>query len=99
MNVFEKCFRMLSAFRHNINAPEPKEDDVVSISPMPEVTCAVVGELCGLRYHVFGLDGKDETFYHDFPKDGRPLLLVTADGQNIFVTQGRYRFTDRGFQP
>lgn len=99
MSAWDKAFRLLSAFRHNVSAPEPTEEDVVEVRSMPGFTALVIGELCGIRYAVDGLTGKDETFYHEFPKNDRPLLLVSLDGQNIFVTQGSYRFTDRGFQP
>ena len=92
---FNQAAKLLSAFRKWIGSPEPEEKDLVKIEPMPRFTALVIGELCAIEYQV---EGQDKSFFHEFQKNDRPLLLATSDGRQIFVAQGRYEFTEAGFK-
>lgn len=91
---FKRAFDLLMAFRRNVGGNKPVEDDVVEVDYKKSMTALVIGDLVGIRYAV---EGAKLTFYHEFDKANRPLLLVSSDGSQIFVAQGSYRFTDRGF--
>jgi hypothetical protein len=56
-------------------------------------TAIAVGRLIGLSYRP--VSGATE-YYHDFAAP-LPRLFVSADGRQIFVEGGGYRFSDRGF--
>ena len=58
----------------------------------PEETL-LVGELRAVQYKV---KGEKMPFYHELERPF-PQLRVSADGKQIYIVGGRYRFTDRGF--
>ena len=87
---------LLAAFRDTIDAPlKHPENCVVDLGfPFQSTTALVIGELDAVAYRP---TVKGDAFFHRFQKNNRPLLLVSFDGSQIFVSQGRYKFTDRGF--
>jgi hypothetical protein len=90
-----KACRLIEAFRANVGTARPNDCDVVRIDFLTNYTEAlVIGTLDAVKYSV---EGAELPFFHQFQKNDRPLLLCSPDGRQIFVAQGRYRFTDRGF--
>ena len=72
----------------------PGKGEIVTIKQTePEITLEV-GQLYGVMYKVNGIE---EPYLHKFTASSRPLLFVSADGKQIYVVKGKYRFTDRGF--
>lgn len=53
-----------------------------------------VGRFSAITYQSIG-DG--ETYTHEFPIKSRPLIYVNSDGRQIYILEGGYRFTGRGF--
>ena len=72
---------------------EPAGDELVIVPPLvaPQAVLAV-GKLFGLAYDAAG-DG--ERFFHEFRN--RPTVYVSADGRQVYILGGGYRFTSRGF--
>ena len=71
----------------------PKGTEVARVvQDAPEETL-LVGDLYGIMYKV---RGTREPYLHRF---GRPKgqVRVSADGKQIYIVGGNYRFTDRGF--
>lgn len=95
MTELDKAASLLSRFRAWIGSPAPKEKDLVEIDPMPCFTALVIGDICAIEYQV---EGQKNSFFHEFQKNDRPLLLASFDGRQIFVAQGRYEFTEAGFK-
>lgn len=58
-------------------------------------TAFVLGEFNGLLYRV---DGRQLKRFHYFSKKRPPLVLVSADGRELFIVQGKFRFTSRGIE-
>lgn len=54
-----------------------------------------IGRLEGVIYSC-RMDGKHQRFLHEFTGKSRPILAVSADGTQLLVLDGDYRFTDRG---
>lgn len=87
--------KIVKEFRANIGATRPGECDTVEIEFSDgTMEALVIGTLDAIKYSV---EGAELPFFHEFQKNDRPLLLCSPDGRQIFVAQGRYRFTDRGF--
>lgn len=72
-----------------------KDGEVTRVKMKGEADVLLVGELQGLIYKAQG-DGV--TYIHRFKKTARPVLYVSADGSQVYVLAGAYRFTDRGFE-
>ncbi len=72
-----------------------KEGEVVRIKQSGIADAFLVGDLEGVIYKAVG-DGV--TYIHRFKKSARPVLYVSADGSQLYVLAGAYRFTDRGFE-
>lgn len=58
-------------------------------------TAFKIGELDGVLYTTVR-DGKKESYIHEFKARSRPLLAASFDGENLYVLNGEYAFTDRG---
>lgn len=72
----------------------PAPSEIVSIEQNGAEECLAVGEVYGIMYKV---KGEPKPYYHKFKTTGRPKLFVSADGRQIYIVNGQYRFTDRGF--
>lgn len=62
------------------------------VQDAPEDTL-LVGEFYGIMYKVRGIR---EPYLHRF-KAPKGQVRVSADGRQIYIVGGNYRFTDRGF--
>jgi hypothetical protein len=94
-NAYDQAASLLTRFRAWIGSPAPKESDLVEIECESPITALVIGELHAVQY---GVEGQEQTFFHRFQSNDRPLLLSSSDGRQIFVAQGRYEFTEAGFK-
>jgi hypothetical protein len=66
----------------------------IRVPPQPKVA-ACIGECDGVLYTTVR-DGKVERYIHKFAASDKPLLCVSADGRQILLVGGRYRFTELG---
>lgn len=74
---------------------EPRKSDIKDIALTD--TVVVIGTLDAVVYTPIG---GDDTYIHEFggkTAKGRPVLLVSHDGRQIYILAGGYRFTERGF--
>lgn len=53
-----------------------------------------VGSFLAITYKSVG-DGL--TYTHEFGPRNRPLVFVNSDGRQIYILEGGYKFTERGF--
>lgn len=74
--------------------PSRNEIAMLKQEPAGGEECLEVGQLFGVMYKVTGIP---EPYLHKFNPRSRPLLFVTANGRQMIVLNGKYRFTDRGF--
>ena len=56
---------------------------------------AAMGYVEGIDYRTTH-GSKTELYHHDFAPGSRPLLAVSADGRQILLLGGRYKWTERG---
>jgi len=56
-----------------------------------------MGSMVGVAYEATR-DGKTERYFHEFKKAARPDLVAKDDGQQLFITGGKYRVTNRGIE-
>lgn len=54
-----------------------------------------VGVCDGILYTTIR-DGKVEHYIHKFRNKSKPLLASNYDGSQLFLLQGKYKFTERG---
>lgn len=73
---------------------DPEAIGRVKIPPTPKVGVAI-GEVDGILYSTIR-DGVLEKYIHKFRKSDRPLFVVSPDGKQLYLLEGRYTFTDRG---
>lgn len=72
----------------------PHDSEIPTIrQDAPEETLEV-GSLYGIMYKVPGVN---EPYLHKFNARKRPQLFVSGNGRQIYILNGVYRFTDRGF--
>lgn len=67
--------------------------DILTLNVKDDVVVRL-GKLEGIVYTA-KRDDKAETYYHKF--DNPPPLYVSGDGKRIYVPQGNFKFTPRGF--
>lgn len=72
----------------------PAPSEIVSIEQNGAEECLAVGEVYGIMYKV---KGTPEPYLHKFGTTKRPKLFVSADGKQIYIVKGQYKFTYRGF--
>lgn len=85
----KQAIRLYKSFREK----HPKKIKVVSMKTPKAV--AVVGYIEYVGYKT--THGKrHELYQHDFSPGSRPLLCVSADGKQLLLLGGRYKFTGRG---
>lgn len=71
-------------------------DEVMFIqAPKIPKAVLVVGELEAVIYSTVR-DDEHERYIHKFRKSSRPLLCASPDGDQLFIVEGCYEFTDRG---
>lgn len=58
-------------------------------------TATFIGTCDGLLYTTVR-DGKREKYIHKFAAKDKPVFAVSADGRQILLLGGHYRFTERG---
>lgn len=77
-------------------APDPRELERLTLPDGSETWCLAVGQVDAIKYSTPEEPGA--CYEHFFTKgDDRPLVCVSADGLQMVIVRGRYRFTDRGF--
>jgi hypothetical protein len=90
MNFREQAIRLFTKF----HLRKPRQGEVATLRRAEDEVVFKIGELSAIQY---AIDGHKKDYYHKFAKSGRPLLLSSADGSQIFILKGRWKFTDRGF--
>lgn len=63
--------------------------------PKAPKVAVVIGSIDGILYSTVR-DGVPEKYKHEFKAGDRPSFVVSADGKQIWLIGGRYRFTARG---
>lgn len=58
-------------------------------------TALQVGHVTGILYKT-RMDGKMQEFMHEFTGKSRPILAASADGRQLLLLGGDYKFTERG---
>ena len=66
----------------------------IDIPPVSEIG-VVVGTLDGVLYTTVR-DGVTEKYIHKFKAKDKPLLVVSPDGEQMWIIGGNYDFTERG---
>ncbi|MBK9497442.1 MAG: hypothetical protein IPO08_23550 [Xanthomonadales bacterium] len=66
----------------------------LKVPPMPRVGVAV-GEVDFIGYTTMR-DGVTEKYIHKFKSADKPLFVVSPDGRQLYMVDGRYSFTERG---
>jgi len=82
-----------TALYRGFTGKAPKVLKKINVPPLPE-TALAIGKVFGIMYSV---DATGERFHHEFKGTARPLLVVAADGRQVFLSGGAYTFTKRGF--
>ncbi len=85
--------REATALYRGFTGKAPKVLKKIDVPPLPE-TALAIGKVFGIMYSV---DATNERFHHEFKGKARPLLIVAADGRQVFLSGGTYTFTKRGF--
>ena len=85
--------RKATALYRGFTGKAPKVLKKINVPPLPE-TALAIGKVFGIMYSV---DATGERFHHEFVGKARPLLIVAADGRQVFLSGGAYTFTKRGF--
>ncbi len=86
MSQAERLFR-------DFHGRNPRDNEIATVKQTTPEETLEVGELYGVMYKV---KGTKEPYLHRFGSS-RPKLLVSADGKQIYIVGGKYKFTDRGF--
>ena len=87
--TLEQAKRLYKGF----TGTEPRTLKRITVPPLPTHALAI-GKVLGIIYSV---DATGEKFKHAFAASARPLLIVSADGRQVFISGGEYTFTSRGF--
>lgn len=90
-SVLQKARDLFFAFHERA----PKAKEIFKIAPPKDATVLKVGSLDGLIYTPLGERRK---YIHKFKRNARPVLVVTHDGDQIYILAGEYKFTERGFE-
>jgi hypothetical protein len=70
----------------------PKKGQIVALRQKGDIEALEVGQFYGIAYIAEG-----KKYFHKFSSGNRPRVFVSADGKQIYILRGGYRFTDRGF--
>jgi len=74
---------------------KPAVQEVVTVSCPKATTGIVIGRIKSIVY--VPTQGS-RPLEHEFAKGRQPRLVVTDNGRQIFVLDGAYQFTARGFK-
>lgn len=85
--------RRATALYKGFTGKAPRTLKKITIPALPETGLAI-GKIFGIMYSV---DATGERFHHEFKGKARPLLIVSDDGRQVFLSGGTYTFTKRGF--
>lgn len=89
----KRQLRQAVALYESFREKKPRKVATVKVSVPAVVACMGHVEFIGYRT----THGKKLTLYkHDFAPGSRPLLCVSADGRQLMLLGGRYKWTDRG---
>lgn len=86
---YEEALRLFEDFTGHQGKPVAKTH--VSLPK----TAMVVGRLDGVLYTTVR-DGEKEKYIHRFKARSAPILAASADGRQLFILGGEFRFTERG---
>ncbi len=89
----EPDIRQATGLYKGFTGKAPKVLKKINVPPLPE-TALAIGKVFGIMYSV---DSTKERFHHEFKGKAQPLLVVAADGRQVFLLGGAYTFTKRGF--
>lgn len=93
LRVSKAELRAAVSLYESFREKKPKRLDVINFDVPAAVAC--IGFVEGIDYRT--THGSDvQPYRHLFAKGSRPLLCVSADGRQLLLLGGRYRFTDRG---
>lgn len=74
---------------------KPDVQEVVTVQCPKATTGIVIGRIKSIVYHP---TQGSRVLEHEFTKGREPRLVVTDNGRQIFVLDGAYQFTARGFR-
>jgi len=85
--------RAVSLFRGYFNR-EPEKKEIVRLRMDQDGVGLVIGLVDNITYSP---TGDADSYKHEFEQAGRPSLVVSFDGKEVYLIGGSFRFTDRGF--
>lgn len=77
----------------DFHARNPRGTEIATIAQDAPENALLVGELYGIMYKT---KETKEPYLHRFSRP-KAKLYVSADGKQIYIVGGKYKFTDRGF--
>jgi hypothetical protein len=87
-DAWSKATRLFKSFHEKT----PKKGQIVTLRQTGDIEALEVGQFYGIAYIAEG-----KKYFHKFNANNRPRVFVSADGKQIYILRGGYRFTDRGF--
>jgi hypothetical protein len=95
MESLEQQERRARTLFESFHERAARDGEIVRIGGLIKPTAAlVVGYQLEIGYHAIA---SGVAYRHKFDKEPLPRVFVNADGDQIYVLGGRYRFTPRGF--
>ena len=92
-NPSSRAMRKAVRLYTDFTGHDPKYIDEWTVD-VPD-TALQVGHVTGILYKT-RMDGKTQEFMHEFTGKSRPILAASADGHQLFLLGGDYKFTERG---
>lgn len=92
-NPTNRTYRRAVKLFRDFHGEHPKYVDEWTVS-VPTMAMQV-GKVTGILYKA-RMDGKEQEFLHEFSGQSRPTLAASADGTQLLLLGGTYRFTERG---
>jgi len=86
-------YRKAVSLYKDFHGEHPKHVDDWDIV-VPSVALQV-GKVTGIMYKT-KMDGKVQEFLHEFTGKAQPILASSADGKQLLILGGDYKFTERG---
>ena len=91
--VSKRALRQAVTLYESFREKKPRRLSVVNVD-VPEIV-ACIGHVEAIDYRT--THGKTLALYrHKFNAGSRPLLCVSADGRQLLLLGGRFKFTERG---
>ena len=88
-----RAYRKAVALYRDFHGENPKHVDDYDVD-LPEVALQV-GKVSGIMYKA-RFEGKMQEFLHEFSGKSQPILAASADGRQLLLLGGDYKFTERG---